>query len=221
MDLLEAMRTRSSTRAFLERPVERATVEAILEAARWAPSGVNIQPWRVAVVQGESRGRIAAAIAAARAAGQAPNPDYTYYPQQWREPYKERRKRCGLAMYRALGVGRDDTDARNAAWERNYRFFDAPVGLLVFLERDLGQGAWVDLGMFIQNVLLAALPFGLATCPQAAMAEYPDIVRELLGVEPRFALMCGIALGYPDPDAPVNRYRTEREPVAEFAAFYE
>lgn len=221
MDILEAIRTRHSTRAFLDRPVARATVESVLDAARHAPSGVNTQPWQVAVVTGETKRRIAEAIIAARDAGAPENPDYGYYPDHWDEPYKSRRKACGLALYRALGIGRDDVEGRKAAWYRNYQFFGAPVGLLFFIDARLNKGSWIDMGMFLQSVMLAARAHGLASCPQAALAEYPGIVREILAVPADKLLVCGMALGYEDLDAPVNRYRTEREPVTGFTTWHD
>lgn len=220
MDTLEAMRGRASTRAFRDQSVSTNQVQSILDAARWAPSGVNIQPWQVAVVRGATKERLAEAMIAARESSQA-NPDYQYYPSDWVEPFKERRKQCGLALYQALEIRREDKDKQKAAWNNNYRFFGAPVGLLIFLDRRLGQGAWIDMGMFMQNIMLAARAEGLATCPQASVADYPDLVRDLLGIEPELALLGGIALGYADTEAAVNRYRTEREPVENFTRWYD
>ncbi|MDH3283040.1 MAG: nitroreductase [Gammaproteobacteria bacterium] len=220
MDVLEAMQRRASTRAFLDKPVEHATVEAILDAARWAPSGTNAQPWQVVVVAGATKQKISAALLAERVAQHPENPDYSYYPRVWNEPYKSRRIACGLALYQALKIGRDDKDARLQAWNNNYSFFGAPVGLLFFLDRALETGSWIDMGMFIENVMLAALGHGLATCPQASIAEYPDIVRQLVNVPDTRALVCGMALGFPDPAAPVNNYRTAREPVKNFTAWH-
>ena len=221
MDVLEAMRSRKSTRAYLDQPVARATIEAILDAARWAPSGVNSQPWQVAVVTGAIKARISEALLAARTAKQPENPDYAYYPSEWQEPYKSRRKATGLALYRALNIGKDDAIARLQAWNNNYHFFGAPAGLLFFVDRALSQGAWVDMGMFIENVMLAARAHGLETCPQASLAEYPDIVRGILAVPATRALVCGMALGYADAGAPVNSYRTEREPVSAFTTWHD
>jgi len=221
MDVLEAMRGRKSTRAYLDKPVARATVEAILDAARWAPSGVDSQPWKVAVVSGTTKERISSDLLAARTAKQPENPDYAYYPSEWQEPYKSRRKATGLALYAALKIGKDDPQARMKAWNNNYRFFGAPVGLLFFVDRALAQGAWVDMGMFIENVMLAARGHGLDTCPQAALAEYPDIVRGILNFPNTHALVCGMALGYADHAHPVNNYRTEREPVSAFTTWHD
>lgn len=221
MDVLEAMRGRKSTRAYLDKPVARATIESMLDAARWAPSGVDCQPWQVAVVTGASKTRISDALLAARMARQPENPDYAYYPGEWREPYKSRRKATGLALYQALNIGKDDALARLKAWNGNYHFFGAPAGLLFFVDRSLAQGAWVDMGMFIENVMLAARGLGLDTCPQASLAEYPDIVRGILDVPATRALVCGMALGYADASAPVNNYRTEREPVSAFTSWHD
>lgn len=221
MEVLEAMRRRASTRAYLDKAVDRVTIETILDAARWAPSGVDAQPWRVAVLMGKTKQSLSDALLAARVAGEPEHPDYHYYPQQWQEPYKSRRLACGLALYQALGIGRDDTDRRLKSWNNNYRFFGAPTGLLFFLDRSLAQGSWVDMGMFIENVMLAALAQGLATCPQASIAEYPDIARKLLNISNSQALVCGMALGYADASAAVNNYRTAREAVNSFTTWHE
>lgn len=221
MNVLDAIRSRSAIRAYLDRPVPGELVETILDSARWAPSGVNSQPWQVAVVQGETRERIAAEIIEARAAGAKENADYQYYPREWIEPYKARRKDCGLALYGALEIRREDKARQVEAWNNNYRFFGAPTGLLFFIDRRMEQGSWVDMGMFIQNVMLAAREFDLATCPQASLADFPDIIRRILGIDEQLALVCGMALGYPDPDAPVNQYRLERAPIADFCRWYD
>ena len=221
MDILEAMHGRRATRAFLDKPVARDTVEKILEAARWAPSGVNIQPWQVAVVSGATKARLSEAMLAARTAGEPDRSDYTYYPKQWDEPYKDRRKVCGITMYKAMKIGKDDADARIKAWNANYTSFGAPVALFFFVDRSLSQGAWLDCGMFIENVMLAARAFGLDTCPQAALAEYPDLVRNMLGVPDTRALICGMALGFADTSAAVNSYRLERVAVNEFTKWFD
>jgi nitroreductase len=221
LDVLDAIRTRASTRAFLDQPVDRATIESILDTARWAPSGVNAQPWQVAIVTGATRKKISAALLAARQAGEPERPDYRYYPEKWEEPYRARRIACGIAMYKALGIGREDSERKLKSWNANYSFFGAPIGLFFFVDRTLAQGAWVDYGMFIENVMLAALGHGLATCPQAALAEYPDLVRNILAIPDTRALICGMSLGYPDRVAPVNNYRTTREPVTTFTNWFD
>ncbi len=220
MNVAEALRNRQSIRAYLDRPVPRETVQSILDTARWAPSSVNSQPWRVSVLTGKTREELGRRIIAAREAGEEERPDYRYYPEKWEEPYRSRRRACGLALYRAAGVGREDRERQKALWYANYRFFDAPVGLLFWLDRRMPQGAWIDLGIFLQSIMLTAVDAGLGTCPQASLAEFPDIARELLGVSDQYVLACGMALGWPDPHHPLNNYRTEREPVEAFTTWY-
>lgn len=221
MEVSEAIKNRHSCRAFLDKPVKQEIILQILEIARFAPSGVNTQPWQVSVVSGSIKQKIGEAIIREREAGVPENPDYHYYPTEWREPYKTRRKACGLALYSSIQIALEEKEKRKAAWYRNYFFFGAPVGLLFFLDKDLEKGSWVDMGMFIQNVMLAARGLGLETCPQAAMAEYPDIVRGLLQIPSEKALLCGMALGYEDLNHPINQYRTTREPINSFTRFFD
>jgi nitroreductase len=221
MHTLDAITSRQSSRAYLAREVSQASITKILNTARWSPSGANMQPWRVAVISGASKQRLGDAILAARKSGMESVPDYQYYPTEWFEPYVQRRKTTGLALYSALGIGRHDKQARFKAWDDNYHFFGAPVGLLIFIDRRLAQGSWMDIGMFIQSIMLAAQAEGLATCAEASVAEYPDIVRDILGIEHSWSLACGIALGYADKEATVNNYRTTRAPVEEFTTWYE
>ncbi|WP_456448988.1 nitroreductase [Thiolapillus sp.] len=221
MNVLEAIQGRISTRAYLDKPVSRETIRKILDTARWSPSGVNTQPWKVAVVQGEALARLSAALLQLQAEGVAPTPDYSYYPGKWVQPYKGRRFQCGMDLYKALGIGREDKEKRLEAALNNYRFFGAPVSLFFFIDRDLRQGSWLDMGMFIQSVMLAAREFGLDTCPQASTADYPDAVREQLGITAQNLLVCGMAMGYADREHPVNRYRTQREAVDDFCTWHE
>lgn len=220
MDLLEGIKGRASTRAFLDKPVAKETIEAVLEAARWAPSGTNTQPWQVAVVAGGIKEKISNRMVAAFEAGDESSQDYQYYPKKFTDPYQTRRITCGRALYGALEIERGDKQRRKQQWIANYHCFGAPVEIFIFIDDCLEQGSWVDMGMFIQNVMLAARAFDLETCPQAAMAEYPDIVRECLEIPDSKKLICGIAVGYPDREAPVNSYRTEREEVETFASWY-
>ncbi len=221
MHTLDAITSRQSFRAYLAREVSQATITKILNTARWSPSGANMQPWRVAVISGVSKQRLGDAILAARKSGMESVPDYQYYPTKWFEPYVQRRKTTGLALYSALGIDRDDKQARFKAWDHNYHFFGAPVGLLIFIDRRLARGSWMDIGMFIQSIMLAAQAEGLATCPEASVAEYPDIVRDILGIEHSWSFACGIALGYADKEAAVNNYRTTRVEVEEFTTWHE
>jgi nitroreductase len=220
MNILEAIKTRASIRAFLDQPIEKEIVEKIIEAARWAPSGTNTQPWQVVALTGDKKQQLCQQMLAAYQADVPANPDYHYYPEKWREPYKARRYQCGLALYSALGIAREDKAARKKVWELNYRAFNAPVMLLLFIDADLEKGSWLDYGMFFQNIMLAALAFGLGTCPQAALAEYPDIARNNLPEKYHDkTLIAGVALGYPDNTSAINGYRTEREAVQQFCEF--
>lgn len=221
MDALDAIRQRFSARAYLPRPVGRAIVESVLDTARWAPSGVNIQPWKVTVVTGEAKEKLSEVLLAAKKSGVKEEPDYQYYPAKWEEPYASRRKESGLALYRALGIGKDDHEKRMEAWLSNYSFFGAPVGLLFFIDKRLERGSWLDLGMFMQNVMVSAKAHGLDTCPQASFAEFPSTIRKTLEVPETFALACGMAMGYADMTAVVNSYRTKKEPVESFMTWLE
>lgn len=220
MEVTEAIRNRKSTRAFLDKPVPDEVITTVLECARWAPSGVNSQPWQVAVVTGETKRQLGNALAKQRADGETPRQDYNYYPTQIEEPYISRKRACGHALYSALGIKRNDIETRKAQWMKNYHGFGSPVALLFFIDAILEKGSWVDMGMFIQNVMLAARGFGLETCPQAALAEYPDVIRNILNIPDSKKLICGMALGYADYDDPSYQYRTEREPVENFTQWY-
>ncbi len=219
MDVLEAIASRRSVRGFLPDPVPRATIEAILRAAARAPSGSNIQPWKVRVTQGAEKARLSAALRAAHAAGTKVPREYHYYPRQWREPFQTRRRRLGFELYRLTGVARGDVVAAGAQRARNYDFFGAPVGLMFTLDRDMEQGSWLDTGMFIQSVMLAARRFGLDTCPQAAFCDHHDVVRAVLGLPEDQVLVCGMSLGFADPEEPANALTSEREPIEAFVSF--
>lgn len=220
MNVLEAIARRCSARAFCERPLQAETVRAILEVARWAPSGGNMQPWDVQVVCGESRRRVSEALAEARRGNEPERPDYQYYPVEWFEPYSTRKTACGIAMYRSLGLIRKTPESRLQAWDRNYAFFGAPVVLFCCIDNRLAVGSWLDYGMFIQNVCLAARGYGVDTCVQASPADYPDIIRKSLGIPPEKLVVCSIGMGYADLAAPINGYRTSREPVETFTQWH-
>lgn len=220
MRVANALRRRHSCRAFLERDVESRKIERVLKLASRAPSGANTQPWRVAVVSGRTKKVIEREIEARYRAGLRGRPDYHYYPERWSEPYKSRRFACGMQLYSALGIGRENKDRRKEQWIENYRAFSAPVVLYFYMESHLESGSYMDFGMFLQSVMLAALEEDLATCPQAALAEYPQVVKQELGIQEDFILLCGMALGYEDTGAPINRYRTPRAELEEFVTFY-
>ena len=221
MNVIEALEARKSVRAFLDKPVDKDQINKILDAARHSPSGVNTQPWQVAVVTGEAKKNLQEKIEASFRGGNKGKAEYQYYPGEWVEPFKSRRKACGLLMYQTLGITREDTERQIDQWAANYRSFDAPVTLYFFIDRPMETGSYMDYGMFLQSVMLAAVDQGLATCPQAALADYPEIIRAELGYSDDKVLVCGMALGYEDKDAIVNSYRTGREEVESFTEYFE
>jgi nitroreductase len=214
----QAVLGRRSTRAFLPRPVERALVEELLETAARAPSGGNLQPWQVDVLAGEPLAALKAEALAALAAARAAM-ELTVYPSPLPEPYRTRRYRSGEALYEAIGIGREDKPARLAQFARNFEAFGAPVLLFFSIERIFDRPQWAHLGMFMQNVMLLAEERGLATCPQEAWAAVHALVGQHLELPAERILYCGMALGYADPEAPINKLRTEREKGEAFARF--
>jgi nitroreductase len=217
----EAITTRKSVRAFLPTPVDRSTVEELLARASRSASGSNIQPWRVRVIAGDVKERLTQAIldAVARDGFDAYQREWNYYPVRWREPFIGRRRKIGWDMYSLLGVDKGDFEGTRQARLRNYEFFGAPVGMIFTLDEDLEIGSWLDLGIFIGAVMIAARGRGLDTCPQAAFADFHSIIRPLLQIPENEIIICGMALGHIDPDAPVNQLATERAPIGEFATF--
>lgn len=219
-----AITTRRSVRAFLPTPVPREVVEAILAVASRAPSGTNTQPWKVRVVTGAAKERLARAILAAHAdpaVAATHRDEWDYYPREWTSPFVERRRKVGLDLYGLLGIGKADKARMHAQFARNYAFFDAPVGLLFTIDRVLRQGSFLDYGTFLQSIMVAARARGLDTCPQAAFMQYHRIVAAELGLKESEQLVCGMSLGVADPAAPENALYTEREPVAAFTTFHE
>lgn len=215
-----AIRSRKSVRRFQPLSIPRHIVEHILQLAACAPSGNNVQPWHVHVLAGEAKQALCTDIlSAATTQPERHAAEYRYYPDNWFEPYLGRRRATGFGLYETLGIARDDLQAREQQNLRNFQFFDAPVGLLISLDRRLNTGSYMDLGMFIQNILLAARGQGLHTCAQAAFAWYHQIVRRHVPLADHDILVCGIALGHADRDAPENSMATPREPVAAFASF--
>jgi nitroreductase len=217
-----AIASRRSIRAFLPTPVAREDIEAILSVSARAPSGTNIQPWKVTVLTGEAKQRLSDAILAVyhdKEAASGHTEEYAYYPRQWVSPFIERRRKVGWDLYALLGLTRDDKAGMAAQHGRNYRFFDAPVGLIFTIDRVLEQGSWLDYGMFLQNIMVAARGRGLDTCPQAAFTQFHRIIAEQLGLPANETVVCGMALGYADPEKIENSLITERVPVAEFVRF--
>lgn len=223
-----AIDSRMSTRAFLPRQVPRETLEHLLAIASRAPSGTNTQPWKVYVLQGASRDSLVDKVCAAHDAIRA-NPElaakyteeYAYYPEKWVSPYIDRRRENGWGLYGLLGIGKGDKDKMHAQHHRNFRFFDAPVGLMFTVDRVMGRGSLVDYGMFMQNLMVAARGHGLHTCPQAAWNGFANIILPHVGAGDSEMLVCGMALGYADESALVNTFRTPRVSPQDFTTWLE
>jgi nitroreductase len=217
-----AIDSRRSVRAFLPTPVPRPVIEEILRVAARAPSGTNTQPWRVTVLVDEAKATLSAKIRAVYDDPQAlaqHREEYDYYPTEWRSPFIDRRRKVGWDLYGLLGIGRTDKAAMHRQHGRNYEFFGAPVGLIFSIDRTLRQGSWLDYGMFLQSIMVAARARGLDTCPQAAFMRFHRIIMEHIGAPAGEMLVCGMSLGHADPSAVANRLVTEREPVAGFTRF--
>ena len=218
----EAIITRRSIRAFLDKPVSLEMVQEILDVAARAPSGTNTQPWKVHVVGGELRKELSRRILAVfddPEQSKTHSREYQYYPKEWTSPYIDRRRKVGWDMYGLLGIGKGDFQKTHDQHGRNYAFFDAPVGLMFTIDRIMEQGSWLDYGMFIQSVMIAARARGLDTCPQAAFLDFHTIIAQTLNIPSNEMLVCGMSLGWADPQATINGLHTEREPVQGFATF--
>lgn len=218
-----AITSRMSARAFTSQDVPTDTIAHLLEIASRAPSGTNTQPWKVYVLQGESRDTLVNKVCAAHDALRADpslashyQEEYDYYPEKWVSPYIDRRRENGWGLYGLLGIGKGDKDKMHLQQQRNYRFFDAPVGLMFTIDRVMGRGSLVDYGMFLQSLMIAARAKGLSTCPQAAWNVFGKIVLPHIGAGPDEMLVCGMSLGYADAGEVVNTFHTPRVPVEEF-----
>lgn len=227
--LVDAVITsRMSVRAFTAQTVPRETLLEILQVASRAPSGTNTQPWKVYVLQGSRRDALVEKVCAAHDALRA-NPAlaeeyreaYDYYPEHWVSPYIERRRENGWGLYGLLGIGKADKDKMHAQQQRNFRFFDAPVGLMFTLDKIMGRGSLVDYGMFLQSIMVAARARGLHTCPQAAWNPFARLILPHIGAGPDEMLVCGMSLGFADPEAPVNGFHTPRVPAEAFTHWVE
>ena len=220
----EAITSRRSMRAFLPQPVAREDIEAILEVAARAPSGTNTQPWQGYVVTGAARERLSDAIVRTYLDPQAAGThaeEYSYYPTKWVSPYIDRRRKVGWDLYALLGLTREDKAGMQAQHARNYVFFDAPVGMIFTIDRVMERGSWLDYGMFLQNIMVAARGRGLDTCPQAAFTQFHRIISDELQLPDTEQVVCGMALGYADRSKVENTLVTHREPVSGFAKFLE
>lgn len=219
-----AIVTRQSVRAFLPTPVPRETVEKILQLASRAPSGTNTQPWKAVVLTGAAKERLSDAILAVYNDAEQRKQhteEYAYYPTQWVDPYLARRRKIGWDLYGLLQIGREDKAKMHAQHGRNYVFFNAPVGIIFTIDRILEQGSWLDFGMFLQNVMVAARARGLDTCPQAAFTQFHRVIARELQLPETEMVVCGMSLGYADMSKIENELVTEREPVSGFTRFIE
>jgi nitroreductase len=221
MDVFEAVDSRISCRWFLDKPVDRKIVRALIEKAARAASGGNLQPWRVHALTGaplaELKRRVAAHID-----GHDPRHDdaeYPIYPNPIWDPYESRREEHGVQLYGALGIARDDTQARLDQYKRNFQFFNAPVALFITIERKLGPGQWADLGSYIHTLMYLARGYGLDTCPQESWARMYRIVGEFLAIPPEHMLFCAVAIGYGDRAHPANSFRSPRATLDDFCTF--
>ena len=218
----EAISSRRSIRAFLPTPVPQQTIENILDTAARAPSGTNIQPWKTYVLTGDSLAGLSQAILKVYndpESAKDHTEEYAYYPREWVSPYIERRRKIGWDLYGLLGITRDDKQKMHQQHGRNYCFFDAPVGLMFTIDRVLEQGSWLDYGMFLQNIMIAARGIGLDTCPQAAFTPFHRVISEYLNIPETQSVVCGMSLGYADPNAVENSLTTEREPLDHWVTF--
>ncbi|OOG51201.1 nitroreductase [Polaromonas sp. C04] len=222
-----AMESRFSCRAFLrDTPVPRRLIDEILHVARYAPSGTNTQPWKVYVLQGSHLASLTGEVCEAfdsvrfnQAVPSGSHEEHDYYPRTWQSPYLERRRENGWGLYGVLGITKGDKEAMHLQHRRNYQFFDAPVGLIFTMDRNLRRGSLIDYGMFMQNIMLAARARGLNTCPQAAWTEFSGIVLRHLGATPAETLVCGMALGFADEAARVNTFQARREDPPSFTCW--
>lgn len=218
----DVIKSRHSCRAFLPHPVSQDVVADILTIASHAPSGTNIQPWKVWVLTGATKKRLSERLLTTFDDPEevsTHSEPYRYYPKKWVSPYIDRRREVGFALYRLLGIKKGDAKRMHEQFARNYKFFDAPVGIIFTVDDVMEQGSWLDYGMFLQNIMLAAKARGLDTCPQAALIQFHRIIREELSIPDSETIICGMSLGYADPNAPENSLRTERAPLEEWVQF--
>ncbi len=221
MTVEEAIAGRQSIRAYKSDPVPRELIERILTIAGRAPSGSNMQPWKVTVLTGAAKTRLSAELVRLHESGDNGHWEYPYYSDVWREPYLDRRRKTGWGLYGVLGIPKGDRAASRAYQGRNFEFFGAPVGMIFTIDRDLAQGSWLDYGMFLQSIMIVARSFGLETCPQAAFCVFHATIQRVLSIPESEMVVCGMALGYADEGATVNTFRTEREEAGAFARFVE
>ena len=218
MKVIEALKTRKSIRKFKDKAIEKDTLKELFEAAKWTASSKNTQPWKVAVVSGQKKIDLMQKLLQEVENAEKPRMEYDYDGGKLEGEMKQRAIECGQALYGALNIGRDDKEKRIEQWKQNYISFDSPTVIFIFKNKDAGLSGYIDCGMLIQSIMLAATDLGLATCSQASLGQYPDIVKKEVGFD-EYTLVCGMAIGYEDTQAPVNNYRTARQEVSDFVKF--
>jgi nitroreductase len=218
----DAVLSRHACRAFTKKPVDLDVVRELIAIARYAPSGGNLQPWMVHVLAGDAMARFRAMLAPKIESAPMGNAsEYDIYPPNLKEPYRSRRFKVGADLYEHVGIKYEDRPGRMRQFARNFDFFGAPVGMFFLLDRTMGPPQWSDLGMFIQTLMLLARERGLETCPQEAWTSWHQEVTEFIGSAPEVMLFCGLAMGYGDYSAPINRLRSDRAAVGDFTNFHE
>jgi nitroreductase len=221
MRVSEAVNSRRSMRTFKLDPVPRGDIEWIIGTASRAASNGNLQPWKLYVTEGKARERLSHAILKALDDGDlGPGGEYDVYPKEFSPVYDQRRKLVGKQLYTLLGVPRGDAPGMQKQFRRNFLFFDAPVGMILCVERRMGGGQWIDCGIFLDQLMLLAREKGLHTCPQAAFSRVQHVVRRELGIPDDQIVICGLALGYAEPEAVPNNLITERAPLRDFTTWF-
>lgn len=218
MDVIEAIKSRKSVRAFKADPVPREVLQAIMEAALRAPSWANTQPWEFAMLGGEVMKEVRAALVDKASSGEMPNPDLPR--PSFEGPYRERMRSTGAHLFQELGIAREDKEARRNWMLAMTRFFDAPNAIIVYMDASLSEWSLVDIGLVVENLMLVAWHYGVGTCPEAAVVQYPDVLRSLLKISESKRIILGLAVGYPDFSSPVMKYHSEREPLEALVAWH-
>ena len=221
MNLNELIKSRYSVRSFTDDTVDIETIREILEISSNAPSGGNIQPWKVYVVTGKTKEKLIKKALSNFDNGVQEKIEYDIYPRPLDEKYKRRRSECARDMYTALSIKQDDTELRLSQIRENFKFFGAPVGMIVTIDKAFAENGWGHVGMFIQNICLSAVDNDMGTCLQESWSIYPETVKDVLNIPDNEVVWCGIALGYPNKDHPINNYRTSRESIEKFVTFIE
>ena len=219
MKVSNALKSRKSVRAFLNKDVPKELLEELFNNAKWSPSSKNIQPWKIIVTTKDKQKEVSKKIIEALESGEKPNIEYENNPCKLEGILKDRAINCGKALYSALNIQREDKEKRIEQWKKNFKSFDAPVTLFFFKNTKTDSSANIDLGILAQSIMLMAMELGLATCAQASLADYPKIVKQALDVSDEYLLMFGMSLGYEDKSDPANNYRTEREELSNFVEF--